>query len=134
MSSCSSSALVDSEASEEQEQVIVTRFLSSLSPSESESKEVLKRRVRSLKSNVRSPHSRSVRPLQYQNWGYSSFPHEMVMYHTRERENLLQQQLHLVRLHIPSTVSSPQTLPVMQSVISPTAAIIFQQGSSVLLT
>lgn len=119
MSSCSSSAPLDSKASEEQEQVIVARFLSSLPPSESESKEVQKRQIRSVKSNVRSPYSRSFCPLQYQNWAYSSFPHQMVMCHMWEQEKLFQQQLHLVRLPIPSTISSPQILPNVQSVINP---------------
>ncbi|KAI6692545.1 hypothetical protein NL676_020255 [Syzygium grande] len=75
MSSCSSSAPLDSKASEEQE--------------------------------------------QYQNWAYSSFPHQMVTCHMWEQEKLFQQQLHLVRLPIPSTISSPQILPNVQSVINP---------------
>ncbi|KAF8017910.1 hypothetical protein BT93_H2966 [Corymbia citriodora subsp. variegata] len=119
MSSCSSSALVDSKTREEQDQVIIARFLSSLQPPESEPKEVQKRQIRSVKPNVRSLYSRSLCPLQYQNRAYSSVPHEMVMYRMWEREKLLQQQLHLVRLPIPSTISSPQVLPGMQSVISP---------------
>lgn len=114
MSFCSSSSPLDSKASEEQEKVIVARFLSSLLPSESESKEVQKRQIRSVKSNVGSSC-----PLQYQNWAYSSFPHEMVMYPMWEQEKLLQQQLHLARLPIPSTIPSPQILPVTQSVVSP---------------
>ncbi|WCJ43266.1 Double-stranded RNA-binding protein 2 [Euphorbia peplus] len=112
-SSPSSSFLEHKKGSEEQEQVVIARFLASLQPSE----------MKNLKqSDIQGGHTRfipvcrnltpptaSFYPHQYQNWAYPGFSPEMAIYHMWQQEQLLQLQNRLLTLQVPP--SPPQILP-----------------------
>uniref|UniRef100_A0A5B7AYU8 Putative double-stranded RNA-binding protein 2 n=1 Tax=Davidia involucrata TaxID=16924 RepID=A0A5B7AYU8_DAVIN len=120
----SSSTSLESEGSEEQDQVVIARVLNSLRPVESNNSTQNDRRDRHQRSipSRRDPTkvTPSLSPMQYESWAYSNFSTEMAMYQMWQHAHLLQLQSRLLALPIPlNPPRSPQVLPHMQSVFQP---------------
>ncbi|KAK4850154.1 hypothetical protein QYF36_004285 [Acer negundo] len=121
--SSSSSPSVESKCNEEQEQVVIARFLASLQSSESK---------HFMQNDSGHGHQRSISicrdltptptlyPMQCQNWTFPSFPPEMTLYQMWQQEQLLQLQNHHLTLPaLPTPPLGPQILPYMQSIFRP---------------
>ncbi|XP_058216556.1 double-stranded RNA-binding protein 2-like [Rhododendron vialii] len=110
----SSSLSLETEDSEEQEQVVIARVLSTLQPAESQkSRQDENQRSTAAYRDPNQPPP-SLYPMQYQSWAYSSFPTEMAMYQMWQQVQLLQLQN---RLLVQSVSPAPpsQVLQPMQS-------------------
>ncbi|KAK0599362.1 hypothetical protein LWI29_004622 [Acer saccharum] len=122
--SSSSSPSVESKCNEEQEQVVIARFLASLQSSESkhfmqnESGHGHQRSISICRDLT--PPTPSLYPMQCQNWTFPSFPPEMTLYQMWQQEQLLQlQNRHLTLPALPTPPLGPQILPYMQSIFRP---------------
>ncbi|XVF31218.1 hypothetical protein REPUB_Repub16aG0126700 [Reevesia pubescens] len=122
----SSSPSLESKGKEEQEQVIVARFLSSLRPSEARQSMQNDCQYEKLRSipvcrDLTSPIP-SLYSIQGQSWLYPSFSPEIAMpiHQMWQQEQLLQLQNHLFTFPIsPVPPPSPQILPYVQSIVRP---------------
>ncbi|XVF06244.1 hypothetical protein REPUB_Repub06bG0031000 [Reevesia pubescens] len=122
----SSSPSLESKGKEEQEQVVVARFLSSLRPSEARQSmqyycQYEKRRSIPVCRDL-TPPTPSLYSMQGQSWPYPGFSPEMAMpiYQMWQQEQLLHLQNHLFTFPIsPVPPPSPQILPYMQSILRP---------------
>ena len=125
-SSSSSSPSLESKGKEEQEQVVIARFLSSLRPSESRQSmqndcQYEKQRSVPVCRDL-TPPTPSLYSMQGQSWPYPSFPPEMArpIYQMWQQEQLLQRQNHLFTFPISLVPPpSPQILPYVQSILRP---------------
>lgn len=97
-SSSSSTPSLESKASEEQEQSAVARFLTNIRSPNPKTKN---------KSTGHVPLGKNLYPVQFQNWAYSSFSPEMVVYNLLEGQKILQQQQQMMMLPY------PRVFPVM---------------------
>ncbi|XP_031256593.1 double-stranded RNA-binding protein 2-like [Pistacia vera] len=128
VSTSSSSSLLESKCNEEQEQVVIARFLSSLQ--QSESKHFLQndcqyghQRFIPMCRGLTPPTS-SLYPQQCQSWAYPSFSPELTLCQIWQQEQLLQLQNHLLALPVsPTPPLGPQILPYMQSIFRPNHAL-----------
>ncbi|XP_044483781.1 double-stranded RNA-binding protein 2-like [Mangifera indica] len=124
VSTSSSSPFLESKCNDEQEQVVIARFLSSLQQSESKHFMQIDRQhghqrfipmCRGL-----TPPSSSLYPEQCQSWAYPSFSPELALCQVWQQEQLLQLQSHLLTLPVsPTPQLGPQILPYMQSIFHP---------------
>ncbi|XP_022743011.1 double-stranded RNA-binding protein 2-like isoform X2 [Durio zibethinus] len=132
-SSSSSSPSLESKGKEEQEQVVIARFLSSLRPSEamqSLQNDCQYEKQRSIHVCIDlTPPTPSLYSMQGQSWPYPSFSPEIAMpiYQMWQHEQLLQLQNHLFTFPIsPVPAASPQILPYVQSSLHPDHHLSFQ--------
>lgn len=113
-SSPSSSLSLETEGSEEQEQVVIARVLSTLQPAESQkSRQDDNQRSTATYRDPNQPPP-SLYPMQYQSWAFSSFPTEMAMYQMWQQVQLLQLQNRLLAQSV-SPAPPSQVLQPMQS-------------------
>ncbi|KAG5549361.1 hypothetical protein RHGRI_014642 [Rhododendron griersonianum] len=113
-SSSPSSLSLETEGSEEQEQVVIARVLSTLQPAESQkSRQDDNQRSTATYRDPNQPPP-SLYPMQYQSWAYSSFPTEMAMYQMWQQVQLLQLQNRLLAQSV-SPAPPSQVLQPMQS-------------------
>ncbi|KAL5770754.1 hypothetical protein ACOSP7_014908 [Xanthoceras sorbifolium] len=123
-STSSSSPSVESRCNEEQEQVVIARFLASSQSSEAKhfiQNESGHRHQRSIPiCRDLSPPTPSIYPMQCQNWTFPSFLPEMTVYQMWQQEQILQlQNRHLMLPASPTPPLGPQILPYMQSIFHP---------------
>ncbi|OMO98923.1 Double-stranded RNA-binding protein [Corchorus olitorius] len=125
-SSSSSSPSLESKGKEEQEQVVIARFLSSLRPSES--RQFLHEKLRSVPvCRDLTPPIPSLYSMQSQSWPYPTFSPEMAIYQIWQQEQLLQLQNHLFTFPVsPVPPPGPQILPYVQSILRPDHRLSFQ--------
>ncbi|KAK8542994.1 hypothetical protein V6N13_136460 [Hibiscus sabdariffa] len=133
VSSSSSSPPSEFKGKQEQEQVIIARFLSSLRPSEagqSMQNDCWYERQRSIPvCRDLTPPNRSLYPMQGEGWTYPSFSPEMALpiYQMWQQEQLLQLQSHLFPFPLsPVPPPGPQFLPYVQSILRPDRHLSFQ--------
>ncbi|XWS64643.1 hypothetical protein CRYUN_Cryun05aG0020300 [Craigia yunnanensis] len=132
-SSSSSSPSLEAKGKEEQEQVIIAHFLSSLRPSEAMQSmqnvcQYEKQRAIPVCRDLTLP-TPSLYSMQGQSWPYPSFSPDMVMpiYQMWQQEQLLQLQNHLFTFPVsPVPLPSPQILPYVQSILRPDHHLSFQ--------
>ncbi|XP_043722247.1 double-stranded RNA-binding protein 2-like [Telopea speciosissima] len=120
----SSSAWLESEGNEEQEQVVVARTLASLCPAEA-NRSTQNDRQRGRRRTA--PFRRLTRPAstnvalystQYQNWNYSK--PEFAMYQMWPQEQASQQQTRLLTVPVaPISPPGPRIVPFIQSILQP---------------
>ncbi|KAK2637649.1 hypothetical protein Ddye_025444 [Dipteronia dyeriana] len=122
--SSSSSPSVESKCNEEQEQVVIARFLATLQSLESkhfmqnDSGHGHQRSISICRDLI--PPTPSLYPMQCQNWTFPSLPPEMTLYQMWQQEQLLQlQNRHLTLPASPPPPLGPQILPYMQSIFRP---------------
>ncbi|KAA8545006.1 hypothetical protein F0562_019777 [Nyssa sinensis] len=121
---------LESEGSEEQDQVVIARVLASLRQAESSNspqndhQDGHRRSMPSQRDqNKAAP---SLYPMQYESWAYSNFFTEMAVYQMWQQEQLLQLQSLLLPLPVPpAPPPRPQVLPQMQSVFQPNHHLYF---------
>lgn len=122
--STSSSSSLEAKCNEEQEQVVIARFLTSLQ--QSESKYFMQndwqhghQRSMPLCKDL-TPQASGLYSAQWQSLAYPSFSPEMALYEMCQQEQLLQLQNHLLTLPVsPAPPIAPQILPYMQSIFWP---------------
>ncbi|KAJ4719579.1 Double-stranded RNA-binding protein [Melia azedarach] len=132
-STSSSSPSPESKCNEEQEQVVIARFLSSLQ--QSQSKHLMQsdwqhgyHRSMPMCRDL-APPSSSLYSAQYQSLAYPSFSPEMALYQMGQQEQLLQLQNHLLTLPVsPAPPFVPQILPYMQSISCPNHCLYVPAG------
>lgn len=119
-----SSSSLEAKCSEEQEQVVIARFLTSLQ--QSESKYLMQndwqhghqRSMPMCKDLI--PQASGLYSAQWQSLAYPSFSPEMALYEMCQQEQLLQLQNHLLTLPVsPAPSIAPQIFPYMQSILWP---------------
>ncbi|KAL6139312.1 hypothetical protein ACLB2K_064589 [Fragaria x ananassa] len=126
----SSSPSMEFQGIEEQEQVIISRILGQLCPSDPKNPLNDRRhgqhRNTPICSNSTMPMP-SLYPMQFHNWAYSSnYSSELAMYQLWQQEQLLQQQNRLLALPVlPAVASIPQIYPFMQSMLHPDHCLYF---------
>lgn len=110
----SSSLSLETEGSEEQEQVVIARVLSTIQPAESQKawQDENQRSTPPYRDLNQPPPS--LYPMQYQSWAYSSFPTEMAIYQMWQQVQLLQLQNRLLAQSV-SPGPPSQFLQPMQS-------------------
>lgn len=117
---------LESKGSEEQEQVTIARVLASLRPSESSKFPENHHRNGQRGSIPISQTTPGLYPMQCSSWQYSSFSPEITMYQIWQREQLLQQQNHMLALTVPAvTTSTPQIYPVVHSMLPQNQCLYF---------
>ncbi|XP_022719247.1 double-stranded RNA-binding protein 2-like [Durio zibethinus] len=132
-SSSPSSPSLESKGKEEQEQVVIARFLSSLRSSQARQSMQIdcqyeKQRSIPVCQDLTSP-TPSLYSMQGQSWAYPSFSPEMAMpiYHIWQQEQLLQLQNRLFSFPVsPVPSTGPHIVPYMQSILRPDHHLSFQ--------
>ncbi|KAM5561458.1 hypothetical protein ABKV19_022182 [Rosa sericea] len=119
----SSSPSMESQGIEEQEQVIISRILGHLRPSDPKNPRNDRRHGQHgytpICNNYTLP-TPSLYPMQFHDWAYSNYSPELAMYQLWQQEQLLQQQNRLLALPVlPAVPSIPQIYPFMQSMLHP---------------
>ncbi|XP_052194489.1 double-stranded RNA-binding protein 2-like [Diospyros lotus] len=108
----------DAEGSEEQEQVVIARFLSSLKSTESNNSTHNGGQRSMLANSDPTSEAQGLYPVQYDSWPYSSFPAEIGLYQMWQQAHLLQLQgHHLLALPVPPAPRPPVLR--MQSIFEP---------------
>ncbi|XP_007030685.2 PREDICTED: double-stranded RNA-binding protein 2 [Theobroma cacao] len=130
-SSSSSSPSLEFKGKEEQEQVVIARFLSSLRPSKSRHSvlnDCQHEKQRSIPvCRDLTPPTPSLFGMQGQSWPYLSFSPEMAIYQIWQQEQLLQLQNHLFTFPVsPVPPPGPQILPYVQSILHPDHCLSFR--------
>ncbi|XP_044500581.1 double-stranded RNA-binding protein 2-like isoform X2 [Mangifera indica] len=133
VSTSPSSHLLESKCNEEQEQVVIARFLSSLQ--QPESKLFMQndcqhghQRFIPMCRGLAPPTS-SLYPEQYQSWAYPNFSPELDLCQMWQQEQFLQLQNRLLILPVPpSPPLGPQILPYMQSIFCPNHTLYIPTG------
>ncbi|KAJ0093115.1 hypothetical protein Patl1_25577 [Pistacia atlantica] len=120
----SSSPFSETGTNDDQEQVIIARYLATLKPPETKNSQQRERRL----GRGSGPIWRDVVPygdtrsysLQHQNWRCSQFSPELSMYHTYPQERPSQQQNHLLALSsLPISPPRPHFFPFIRSLFQP---------------
>lgn len=125
LSQCGSSSSTSSTSYEEQEQVVVARFLASFQPSESKHSPrntLQHEKQRSIPVCMElTPPIPSLYSIRSHTWPYPSLSPEMALYQMWQQEQLLQLQNHLfaVPFSPAPTPPLPQIVPHMQSIFRP---------------
>ncbi|KAK3011151.1 hypothetical protein RJ639_011095 [Escallonia herrerae] len=108
--------------SEEQDQVVIARFLAGLQSAESNSS---LQKYHQDGPQIPVPNGRDSNrvvprshPIQYESWAYPSFSTEMAMYRMWQEAQFLQLQSQMLSLP-PTPLPSPQVFPFMQPVFQP---------------
>ncbi|KAF8387905.1 hypothetical protein HHK36_026567 [Tetracentron sinense] len=122
-----SSSLLENEANEEQEQVIVARVLAKLRPAEANQsrqnndQQRARRRSAPVRRDTNPPGGGvSLYSMPHQSWVYSNFPPELAMYQMWQQEQASRQQSRLLTLSMaPTTPPGPRILPFIQSIFQP---------------
>lgn len=116
----SSSSPASSGCHEEQEQVIVARFLANLNPPESitSPQSTLRKGDHSHRSYTFSPSTSSFN-THYQNWASSNLPPETAIYYMWMQEQVAEQQRRLIPFPVPVSPVPPPGLPWVHSMLHP---------------
>ncbi|PIA61651.1 hypothetical protein AQUCO_00300881v1 [Aquilegia coerulea] len=124
--SSSSSAKLENERKDEQEQIIVARALAKLCPPDMKKSTVQndryhgRQRSAPIHQDMRPTSSRMpLYPMQYPSWPYHHYSPEMTMYSMWQPQQPYQQQNCLLTLPVAPSPPGPQILPLVHSLFQP---------------